>query len=265
MKKILGLVLFSLFLTGCSNEVDSQPMDDVMVSLEEGNFDKALLSLEETIEEAPNNEEAVLLHEQIQAFNQVKTAVDDGELDEALNRSHELLKDENLNESIQAAVEQIIKDVEIEIADGIKEHHAYNEGLAKEREEKEKAEGSKSTEKIQKDEFIKKLDAIEKSLAEFDPIFKNGTQIEMTEAQGEIYKRWDAILNEIYGELEKQLATSEMENLRIEQREWVASRDVKAKEAAAKYEGGSLASLEYVMTQTRLTKERCYELVETYL
>ena len=52
---------------------------------------------------------------------------------------------------------------------------------------------------------MKKLNDIKKDLAEFDKALA-GTQMEMTQAMGEIFKRWDTALNEIYGALENQLS-----------------------------------------------------------
>lgn len=116
-----------------------------------------------------------------------------------------------------------------------------------------------------KDEYIKKLEEVKKGLAELEKVLENGTQVEMTEAQGEIFKRWDQALNEIYGVLKKQLPADEMNRLREEQRNWITYRDDTAKEEALPFEGGSMQSLQYISTQSRITEERCYELVESYM
>ena len=112
---------------------------------------------------------------------------------------------------------------------------------------------------------MKKLNDIKKGLAEFDKALETGTQVKMTQAKGEIFKRWDTALNEIYVALENQLSTSKFEILREEQRKWLTYRDEVAKENSLKFEGGTMASLEYVSTQARVTEERCYELVEGYM
>lgn len=116
-----------------------------------------------------------------------------------------------------------------------------------------------------KDQWIKKLDGIKTSLTEFDEVLKNGTQIEMNEAYEEIFKRWDTGLNDVYGVLETQLSPKEMEQLREKQRSWIQYRDETAKEESLKYEGGSMQTLEYFAAKARLTEERCYELVNTYM
>lgn len=118
---------------------------------------------------------------------------------------------------------------------------------------------------LSQDEYVKKLDEVRTGLADFEEVLENGTQVEMTEAQGEIFKRWDRALNEIYGVLEKQLPANDMSRLREEQRKWITYRDDKAKEEALPFEGGTMQSLQYISTQTRITEERCYELVESYM
>ncbi len=73
------------------------------------------------------------------------------------------------------------------------------------------------------------------------------------------------MLNEIYGVLEETLPTEEMEQLRIEQREWLDYRDNTAKEASLQYKGGTMEQYEYVRVENNLTQERCFELVENYM
>lgn len=116
-----------------------------------------------------------------------------------------------------------------------------------------------------KKEYLEKLNDIEKGLSEFDPVYENGTQTDMNEAKSETLKRWDNALNEIYKVLEKQLSSAEMEKLRKEQREWIKQRDKIAKEESSQFKGGTLEPFQYADTLARITKERCYELVEVYM
>lgn len=114
----------------------------------------------------------------------------------------------------------------------------------------------------QKAEYLKKLNEMEESDRNSDA---GTTMVEMKEQEEARYKKWDAELNAIYGILEEQLGTEEMEELRSEQQDWITYRDKTAKEASDKYEGGTMAPLEYVATQAQLTRERCYELVAEYM
>lgn len=113
-----------------------------------------------------------------------------------------------------------------------------------------------------KEEYLKKLNKMEESDRYSDA---GTTMIELEEEEAKRYNKWDEELNEIYGMLEKQLSTEQMDELREEQRKWVIQRDELAKESSLKYKGGTTESLEYIATQASLTRERCYELVAKYM
>ena len=114
----------------------------------------------------------------------------------------------------------------------------------------------------EKEAYLKKLNDME----EADRYAEAGeTTSELEEQEEERYKKWDVALNDIYGVLEDQLSTEEMDKLRNEQRHWIENRDETAKEASLKYEGGATETLEYVATQASLTRERCYTLVAKYM
>lgn len=76
---------------------------------------------------------------------------------------------------------------------------------------------------------------------------------------------WDDALNEIYGVLKTQLSESEMNHVRNEQRQWITDRDTAAQAAYDGGGGGSWAEIAQVDVFGRLTKERCYELVNSYM
>ena len=108
-----------------------------------------------------------------------------------------------------------------------------------------------------------------KELNEMEDADKYGevktTTVELEEQETERYQKWDQKLNEIYGVLNEQLDSGQMEQLREEQQEWIKYRDETAKESSLKYQGGSMESLEYVATMANLTRERCYALVAKYM
>ena len=116
-----------------------------------------------------------------------------------------------------------------------------------------------------RNEYIQKLDNIEASLADLDYLYENGITSEMKEAESITYKRWDDALNEVYGVLKTQLSTNEMEALTQEQRQWITDRDNTATAESLEFAGGTMESLQYLSTQARMTKERCYELVNVYM
>ncbi len=113
--------------------------------------------------------------------------------------------------------------------------------------------------------YLLKLNEVEESLTDLQKLNDEGTTVSMTKAADETYKRWDNTLNEVYNELKQQLPTSEMAKLKEEQLNWITLRDKTAKEESSAYKGGTMESLEYIATQARVTKERCYELVQLYM
>lgn len=113
-----------------------------------------------------------------------------------------------------------------------------------------------------KEEYMQKLNSIED---EVNILSYDGSTLEMKETSSNVLKKWDDALNEIYSVLKSQLSSSEMESLKGEQREWIVTRDAGAEESASEFEGGTMYDLEYTEALGRITKERCYELVEVYM
>lgn len=131
--------------------------------------------------------------------------------------------------------------------------------------ESEKDSGANDDKVSQKEEYLTKLNTKKREMDELRNNPEDDSTYAMKKVEGERYKAWDDLLNEIYGVLQKQLSSEEMEQLKQEQREWIKNRDSKAKEASLKYEGGTMEQLEYVAVLADLTEERCFALVEGYM
>lgn len=151
-----------------------------------------------------------------------------------------------------------------EEADNAEESNPGAEGEQQEEEETAQDDESEQSTPDMKTAYRNKLVELEEQLAAEEKEL-GSTQRELTEFAGKSFNMWDDALNEVYAELEKQLPNDEMESLREEQRAWVQTRDAKAAEEAAKYEGGSMESMQYISTQAQLTKERAYELITDYM
>ncbi|MCU9614411.1 DUF1311 domain-containing protein [Caldibacillus lycopersici] len=134
-------------------------------------------------------------------------------------------------------------------------------------ENNEEAEDSSSDESLEgiREKYLQMLENTEKEVADLEKIVQNGTQTDMEQAQAEIYAAWDKALNDIYGELKRQLSESDMYRLKEAQREWIIQRDDAAIAESKRYEGGSLESFTYVSTQTEITKFRCYDLIDMFM
>lgn len=88
------------------------------------------------------------------------------------------------------------------------------------------------------------------------------TQAEMNESAAEMYQLWDDTLNAVWKLLEADLDTADMEALREEEMEWIASRDAEVQAAGQENEGGSAQPLDEAMKAAELTKARVYELAK---
>ncbi len=77
---------------------------------------------------------------------------------------------------------------------------------------------------------------------------------------GEMYQLWDDTLNTVWRLLEENLSKADMEVLRNEERDWIASKDEEVLAAGLENEGGSLQPLLEATTAAEPTKARVYEL-----
>lgn len=89
-----------------------------------------------------------------------------------------------------------------------------------------------------------------------------GTTVEMVECTATMYEYSDDCLNYIWNLIRYNVEEAKYQEILTEQRAWIKEKEEKAKEAAAEYEGGSLAAVTYNDTLARMTMERCEELIE---
>lgn len=120
-----------------------------------------------------------------------------------------------------------------------------------------------STNESLKEKYLKKLDNAKVELE--NRVFDDGTTSLLAQAEYDRYDHWDNLLNEIYGVLKSQLSASEMEQLKIKQREWITYRDKKAAEESSPYRGNAAEWLAHGHELANQTEIRCYTLVNEYM
>lgn len=121
--------------------------------------------------------------------------------------------------------------------------------------------------KGRKKEFLDRLDNIQKELDAL-PEKKdsdNGITNAMRSYYGKSYEAYDKELNEIYALLKEQLSKDVMEKLKAEEIAWIKEKEDAANKEAAQYKGGTFEYVAYYISLYESTKERCYELVQTYM
>ncbi|KMJ60036.1 hypothetical protein AB685_04135 [Bacillus sp. LL01] len=114
-----------------------------------------------------------------------------------------------------------------------------------------------------KEKYLQQLDDTKKETEELEST--DSSTYALKKVESDRWELWDEFLNEIYGVLEEQLPSEEMDQLREEQRNWIKYRDDSALEASLKFKGGTQEHLEYVAVLANLTEERCHELVMNYM
>ena len=109
-----------------------------------------------------------------------------------------------------------------------------------------------------------RIASVEFSEEQENEIFDRGdaTQSELNAAEAAIYQMWDDELNWIWAEMETRLDTHTMDQLRIEQREWIAKKEKAMKKAGAEAEGGTMQPMLELAEGAKMTKERVYELAK---
>ncbi|WP_251551504.1 lysozyme inhibitor LprI family protein [Neobacillus muris] len=118
-----------------------------------------------------------------------------------------------------------------------------------------------------RNEFIEKLDNIQKELDAM-PEKKDsdsGVTNAMKNYYGVSYEKYDKALNEIYALLQKELSPEIMEDLKAEQIKWINQKEETANQERLKYNGGTFENVALYISLYTSTKERCYELVRTYM
>lgn len=114
------------------------------------------------------------------------------------------------------------------------------------------------------EDFRRRLEEIDSQIADQRSRNEAVTTYDMwTMAENE-RKLWDSELNNIYSNIRSHIPEDRVEALIREERAWIVERDAQAAEAAGKYAGGSLESVEYAASLAACTRDRAYELVETY-
>lgn len=77
-------------------------------------------------------------------------------------------------------------------------------------------------------------------------------------------KLWETELNNIYTQIMGTLNGDEQQALARNQRQWMNDRDAQAEKTAPKSSGGSIESAEYTASLAASTRQRVYDLLESY-
>ena len=98
----------------------------------------------------------------------------------------------------------------------------------------------------------------------YQDLIDNGTTDSMRSDTESLTDEWDRELNIVYNLVLDQLNSSEKEKVRVQQRQWLKSRDAKVKKAENDEEDPKMALFDAAGTKLEMTKERTLKLAEMF-
>ena len=114
-------------------------------------------------------------------------------------------------------------------------------------------------------EYLKKLDDLDEDVKKSKSLLEEESNLKMIEIEESKFEIWNNELNNIYKVIKEQLSEKKYEIFKNQEISWLDERDKKAEDNANKFEGMDFAQVEYNLSLAKLTKERCYKLVNEYL
>ena len=122
-------------------------------------------------------------------------------------------------------------------------------------------DGTPSTKELdeQHQSFLEKAEEIEQySKTYYEPA---QTQVDLNQQSGEVYRKWDALLNEVYQYLKTTMDADAFATLEAEEAAWIQTKESAIEAAGAEWEGGSGEPLARNAAGIQYTRERCYYLI----
>ena len=98
----------------------------------------------------------------------------------------------------------------------------------------------------------------------YQDLIDNGTTDSMLSDTESLTNEWDRELNIVYNLVLDQLNSSEKEKVRVQQRQWLKSRDAKVKKTENDEEDPKMALFDAAGTKLEITKERALKLAEMF-
>lgn len=136
---------------------------------------------------------------------------------------------------------------------------------AKQNDNMEKKKEKNVTKERKISNYEKNLKSRMKKIEEkYQDLIDNGTTDSMLSDTESLTDEWDRELNIVYNLVLDQLNSSEKEKVRVQQRQWLKSRDAKVKKAENDEEDPKMALFDAAGTKLEMTKERTLKLAEMF-
>ena len=228
--------------------------------IEDKQYTESILYFDNAIDGKINTKKAKKIKAIVENYLSAKELFDAGQIDDA----DEVVKDIDSDYSEYSSLEEDIDNLKKQIEDAkisAKVKEAQDQQPVKEKTVIVQQPQVVQPKVGQKQYYLNYLDGI----AADDVDQYEGSTVEIHNFTGERYEIWDKALNEIYGVIKGQLSKSEADKLTQDELEWIKYKEETAEEEGLQFDGGSFQPVQINITATRITKERCYELVNRYM
>jgi len=153
--------------------------------------------------------------------------------------------------------EQVANKNSSEEHENIKENSMSTHAISKE----EKQTKKETSSPVGKTKVLNELAALENQEKHTNVVSTNDI---VNEIEGN-YQLWDNKLNEIYSTLKNTMSADAFQSLKTKQVAWVKEKESKVKAIATDENNGTMKYIEAADEKYKMTKERCYELVNGYM
>ena len=109
------------------------------------------------------------------------------------------------------------------------------------------------------------MNDLDDDISESRSLYEEKSTSEMIEAEEINFEKWNNMLDDICRLLKTQLSETEFVELKSKQVDWLCYRENTANNDSDNFKGMMFAKVQYNKSLAKLTKERCYELINTYL
>ncbi|GAA0864054.1 lysozyme inhibitor LprI family protein [Paraclostridium tenue] len=246
-----------LILTGCEKNLSSynKMMDDGKAAIVNNDYEKAEGMFDLALEKKSDDKEAKILKEQTEKLINAVKMQKEKNSEAAKKLCNEIDSMDSKSDVVKNQANKLKQEL-----DSLK--NLDN----KEESSNQKSKTSKSEHGILADKKYKYIAKLGEIQDEIDSYAENyETTPAMKEGEATALKLWDSALNEIYQEIKENTNPKEMEIIKQSQLDWIKYRDKEAEKESKEAGNGSLSGIAYDSALAELTKQRCYELVNTYM
>lgn len=127
-----------------------------------------------------------------------------------------------------------------------------------------KKDAAKTVEHLTSDEYLARFQDLDDEIAAHAKDTDTSSNYSVKARTENERKLWETELDRVVDDLSSRMSDGDREALILAQRDWYRTREATATERSSKQSGSALAELEYNSSIVASTRDRTFELVQTY-